>query len=291
MDDSPWEAGAEASTLGNALGQLNFNAFNTVLPSYYLHELYVNDEVDLDNPINDGNIHSKRMSATICPRNGETMYYGLAIGERGGWGFGQSAYIKKHTNWYHLEAEPNQSRSGINFRHIRLADVYLMYAEAVLNASGDVETAIDYIDLIRSRAGVITLRKYMELNGNTFPQLHISKQVHGEQPMVAPTAENVMTHIRRVERPLELSFEGHRWKDLVRWDIVAEVFQELRADEVWREENKSTTLQVTSGGVAPLFIVGRIRPDFVLSSQNYTPSQHNYFPIPTKEIQNNPLIK
>ncbi|MEM6698914.1 MAG: RagB/SusD family nutrient uptake outer membrane protein, partial [Bacteroidota bacterium] len=291
VDDSPWEAGAEASTLGNALGQLNFNAFNTVLPSYYLHELYVNDEIDLDNPINDGNIHSKRMSATICPRNGETMYYGLAIGERGGWGFGQSAYIKKHTNWYHLEAEPNLSRSGINFRHIRLADVYLMYAEAVLNVNGDVETAIDYIDLVRSRAGVITLRKYLELNNNTFPQLHISKQVHGEQPMVAPTVENVMTHLRRVERPLELSFEGHRWKDLVRWDIVAEVFQELRADEVWREENKSTTLQVTSGGVAPLFIVGRIRPDFVLASQNYTPSQHNYFPIPTKEIQNNPLIK
>ncbi|MEM8899934.1 MAG: RagB/SusD family nutrient uptake outer membrane protein, partial [Bacteroidota bacterium] len=286
VDDSPFESGAEATTIATELGQLNYGAFNTLLPSYYLHELYVNDEVDLDNPVNDGNLQSRRMTASIVPLNAEGLYYNLPIGERGGWGFGQSAYVKKHTNWYHKEAEDTNNRSGINFRHIRLADVYLMYAEAVLNATGDVNTALDFIDRVRSRAGVITLRQYMDDNGGKFPQLHISKQVHGTQPMVDMSANTLMTHLQKVERPLELSFEGHRWKDMVRWGIVKEVFDELRRDEVWRESNLEN-LQINDGGVAPLFIVERIRPDFFLSAQNYTPSQHNYLPIPTQELQSN----
>jgi len=290
VDDSPWESGAEASAMATALGQLNFGAFNTILPSYYLHELFVNDEIDPTNPINTDNQHSRRFSATLCPRNGETLFYGLPIGDRAGWAFGQSAYVKKYTNWYHLPAEDSNSRSGINHRHIRLADVYLMYAEAVLNASGDVDTAIEFIDRIRSRAGVKTLVQYMDENGGTFPQLHISIQVHGSQPTVSPTTENVMTHIRRVERSLELCFEGHRYKDLVRWGIVKEVFDELRKDEIWREANKDDVLDIVNG-IPPLFIQERIRPDFFLAAQNYNPEQHNYFPIPTQERQTNPFIK
>ncbi|MEM7656155.1 MAG: RagB/SusD family nutrient uptake outer membrane protein [Bacteroidota bacterium] len=289
VDDSPWETGAEATTIATALGQLNFGAFNTLLPSYYLHELFVNDEVDLDNPINDGNLHSRRMSASICPRNGETMYYGLPIGERGGWGFGQSAYVKKYTNWYHLEAEDNNSRSGINFRHIRLADVYLMYAEAVLEEKGDVNTAIEFIDRVRSRAGVRTLQQYLDERAGTFPQLHHSIQVRGEQPWVPATAENLLTHLMRVERPLELCFEGDRWKDLVRWGKAAEIFQDLRQDEIWREAN-TDLLGINEIGVEPLLIVERIRPDFLIATQNYNPTQHDYLPIPTQEVQTNNKI-
>ena len=289
VDDTPFISGAEASNMATEFGQLNYGAFNTLLPTYYLHELFTNDEVDPDNSVNDGNLQSKRLSASICPRNGETMFYNLPIGERGGWGFGQSSYIKKYTNWYHADAEDTNRRSGINFRHIRLADVYLMYAEAVLEASGDVETAIDYIDLVRSRAGVITLRQYMEDLGGQFPQMHISKEVNGNFPLVEPSVESVMTHLRRVERPLELCFEGHRWKDLVRWGIVDDVFQQLRSEEVWREENIDD-LMLNDGGVAPLFMVERIRPDFILCSQNYNSTEHDYLPIPTQERQNNNMI-
>lgn len=289
VDDNPFASGAEASALARAIGQLNFGGFNTLLASYYLHELYINDEVDTLSPVNDGNLHSKRMTASIAPRNGEGMYYNLPFGERAGWGFGQSAYVKKHSNWFDMDSEDVMSRSGINFRHIRLADVYLMYAEAALNANGDVASALTYIDMVRSRAGVKTLQQYMDENGGSFPQLHISKQVHETQPLVAATAENVLTHIQKVERPLELSFEGHRWKDLVRWGIVKEVFDELRADEVWREENKSQ-LALTAGGVEPLLIVERIRPDFFLASQNYVSESHDYLPIPTQELQTNTLI-
>jgi starch-binding outer membrane protein, SusD/RagB family len=100
--------------------------------------------------------------------------------------------------------------------------------------------------------------------------------------MVAPTKENVLTHIQRVERPLELAFEGHRWKDLVRWGIVQKVFDELRADEIWRENNYEAIKQK-----APLFIDERIRDDFKNAVVNYESTVHNYFPIPAVERQTN----
>ena len=289
VDDTPGQTSGESTTMATAVGQLNYGAFNTVLPSYNLHEMLVNDEVDPDNPINDGNVESKRMNSTIAVRGMEGTYYSFESEDVRGFGFGQSAYVKKHSNWYHLEAEPTNNRSGINFRHIRYADVLLMYAEALLEADSNFTTAMEYIDMVRSRAGVITLQQYVADNGGMFPQLHVSKQVHGSQPMVAPSKETILTHLQRVERAVELCFEGHRWKDLVRWGIVQEVFDELRADEIWREANKETVLQVNDGGVAPLFIVERIRPDFVLASDNYSPSL-NYFPIPSQELQTNDNI-
>ena len=286
VDDIPNASGAESSTLSSAVGQLNYGAFNTVLASYQLHEMLIYDEVDPTNNINNGNIESKRMNATIAVRNMEGTYYGFDAVDVNGFGFGQSAYIKKHSNWYHLPAEPSLNRSGINFRHIRYADVLLMYAEAVLGDSDDYTTAIKYIDMIRNRAGVVTLQNYMDTNGGMFPQLHVSTQVHGAQPMVTANSENVLKHLQRVERAVELCFEGHRWKDLVRWGIVQEVFNELKADEVWRETNKIGVLQVNAGGIAPLNIVERIRPDFFFAADNYNATK-NYFPIPSTEIQTN----
>lgn len=286
VDNTPWEVGAEATSLAIAMAQLNFGGFNTLLPSYYLHEMFAYDEMDPSNPGNIGLTQSQRMGASIVPKNGDGLYYQLPLSEisNRGWAFGQTAYVKKHSNWYQWPNEDPDSRSGINFRHIRLADVYLMYAEAILQANGNaaVTEAIEYIDRIRTRAGVITLGQYMADNAGQVPELHISVQVHGPRTYTNVNAASVLTHIMKVERPLELCFEGHRWKDLVRWGMVQEQFDALRADEIWREDNFDTILDQE-----PLFIVERVRPDFILSSQNYSPGIHNYFPIPTTERQIN----
>ncbi|GAA4820816.1 RagB/SusD family nutrient uptake outer membrane protein [Algivirga pacifica] len=285
VDDHQYETAGEATSLISQLSPLSAGGFNTVLPSYYLHELMVYDEMDPANPVNIGFTYSQRMHASIVPVDYDNDYYQEPAGSKTGWAYGQSSYVKKHTNWYDKKLEDAQLRSGINWRHIRYADVLLMYAEAVLEGKGDVNTAIQYIDQVRSRAGVITLQSYMENNGGQFPALHRSVQVHGAHQWVSPTVETVRTHLRKVERPLELCFEGHRWKDLVRWGIVKEVLTDLRADEVWRFDNFEAIQEIP-----PLRIKERIRPDFAVATDNYDAQTHDYYPIPTNEKQINTAL-
>ena len=95
----------------------------------------------------------------------------------------------------------HDSRSPINLIVIRLADVYLMYAEA-LKGNGDEPTAWDYIDDVRARAGLA-------------PADH------------SQGFDKALRHERRVE----LAMEGHRWFDLCRWGIAKETMNAYRAGE------------------------------------------------------------
>lgn len=90
---------------------------------------------------------------------------------------------------------------NIKVPYMRLADVYLMYAEACtagFNTAtgkdpGYSKTAVDAINIIRDRAGVD----------------HVAAKFLG-------SADEFMKEVRR-ERAVELSFEGHRFTDLRRW--------------------------------------------------------------------------
>ena len=292
VDDTPYASGAEANNVAAEYASIGgFGGFNTVVCNLFLHELFTNDVVDPTNPINSSNVHSRRLTASICPKDFEGTYFGVTNANQQVLtyrGLGLTALVKKYTNWYQGTSEIPLNRSGINFRHIRLADVYLMYSEAVLNATtlpagvaDPVAESIKYIDLVRKRAGVKTLTQYLAANGNTFPQLHISKQRYTTQPMVAPTKANIMTHIQMVERPLELCFEGMRWNDLVRWGIVKSVFTTLGSDMVWRDTNFATI-----SGQAPLNITGQINKLALAGIDKYN-TTFDYFPIPAPELQSN----
>ena len=64
--------------------------------------------------------------------------------------FSNDLFWRKYTNWW----KPTDTYfSGINTRVIRLADVYLMYAEA-LNELGSTSLAIPYANLVRQRPSV-----------------------------------------------------------------------------------------------------------------------------------------
>ena len=161
-----------------------------------------------------------------------------------------------------------------------------MYAEALLSqASPDVATAIEYIDIVRSRAGTVTLQAYIAANG-TIPQLHVSKDAYGSRPEVSADATNVLMHLRMVERPIELCFEGGRWNDLVRWGMVKEVLDQNKAVEDVRVARFAS-----NGGQgdnqAPLFIRGQFRLDNVNNANAYNSAAHDYLPIPNLEIQLN----
>lgn len=90
--------------------------------------------------------------------------------------------------------------SGTNFHMLRLADVYLMYAE-VMHGLGNDDAASEYMNKVRRRA-------------------------YGFEPNIANadvdynvTGTNLRDSIRE-ERFRELFGEGHRWYDIVRWGIV-----------------------------------------------------------------------
>lgn len=89
--------------------------------------------------------------------------------------------------------------AGVNFTLLRYADILLMYAEA-LNEQGQTAQAYEYINPIRTRAG---LKGLSGLSQADF-RLAIEK-----------------------ERRVELAFEGHRWFDLIRTGRAQQV---LNAD-------------------------------------------------------------
>ncbi len=81
---------------------------------------------------------------------------------------------------------------------LRYADVVLMYAEAVNELEGP-EAAIKYINMTRSRAGLV------DLVAADFPTKHSMRMALED------------------ERQKELAFENQRWFDIVRTDRVLEI--------------------------------------------------------------------
>ena len=78
-----------------------------------------------------------------------------------------------------------------DYIEIRLADTYLMEAEALIQSGGNLERAAALLNAVRARVGLAP---------------------------VAATLDNIYT-----ERRLELATEGHRWYDLVRTGRAATV--------------------------------------------------------------------
>ncbi|OJV40814.1 MAG: hypothetical protein BGO29_14675 [Bacteroidales bacterium 36-12] len=115
-------------------------------------------------------------------------------------------YVKKLVNWESQFAS-NTSLKTYPWPEIRLADVYLMYAEALNEVSGPVEDVHKYLDLIRERAGLKSVTE--------------SWTNYSKNP-AKPTTKEGMREIIRQERLIELAFEGNRFWDLRRWKKAAE---------------------------------------------------------------------
>ncbi|MBJ6108708.1 RagB/SusD family nutrient uptake outer membrane protein [Hymenobacter sp. BT523] len=99
---------------------------------------------------------------------------------------------------------------------IRLADVVLMYAEA-LNNNGKTALAIPQLNRVRTRAGLAA------------------------KPLTLTTADTQLAIEQ--ERRVELCFEGHRWHDLIRWGKATSTMQAFKT--------KYTTLDPANGNLAP----------------------------------------
>jgi len=105
----------------------------------------------------------------------------------------------KDGNSSHIEEYP--------FPMMRLADLYLMYAEALNESAGPSADVYTYLDLIRKRAGLKGVRE--------------SWTNYSMNPGKPNTKEGLRQIIQR-ERNIELSFEGSRFWDLRRWKLAAQ---------------------------------------------------------------------
>jgi len=127
---------------------------------------------------------------------------------------------------------------GANLIMDRLADIYLLYAEA-LNAQGNADMAAEYMNKVRRRAYGLDPE---------MPSAEVDYNVTGTQ----------LRDSIREERFRELFAEGHRWYDIVRWDIV--------------EEEIAKYPRVRSGAVI------------------YNPIDY-YLPVPQQELDINPNMQ
>ena len=102
--------------------------------------------------------------------------------------------------------------SAINVTIIRFADVLLMAAEAEVEL-GNLEKAREYVNMVRMRA---SNPAGFVMNGGA-PAANYVINTYATTWTDATVARNAV----RFERKLELSGEGHRFFDLVRWGIAA----------------------------------------------------------------------
>lgn len=126
----------------------------------------------------------------------------LGHGEVNGATSSTGYFTKKLVHW---ESGFGNTTAGVYeyaWPEIRLADLYLMYAEALNEVSGPVDDVHYYINEVRKRAGLESVAD--------------SWTKYSNNPAKPETKEGMREIIRR-ERLIELALEGSRYWDLLRW--------------------------------------------------------------------------
>ncbi len=189
---------------------------------------------------------TQRGSYTMALNGDDDLgYYGDSTPQQQGcFTNGTTGVFRKHTNWDIRTSESDATittSSGVNYRLIRLADIYLMYAEALIEG-GDEESgvteALKYVNRVRRRAGGILIGSYTQSSEYSRDEAtfdgdiampdgsveDMSDDAYSAGPQYQTetgdmTAEDLMKHLMWVERPIELCLEGYQMRvcDLRRW--------------------------------------------------------------------------
>ena len=119
-----------------------------------------------------------------------------------------------------------QDHSGLNYNIIRYADVLLMAAEAAVE-TGDLATALNYVNQVRDRAANTSVIQAVDEDGAEIgPAANYQIGLYAAFPDPGFARDAV-----RFERRVELAMEGHRLFDLRRWGIAQATLTEYYANE------------------------------------------------------------
>ena len=108
------------------------------------------------------------------------------------------------TNQSYLPQSATMSNSNVDFPMIRLAEIYLIYAEVCMNL-GVPDEAQPYIQALATRAGLTTAASPADLTAST-------------RAGVASPSE-ITPDFLLAERARELLWEAHRRTDLIRFGL------------------------------------------------------------------------
>jgi hypothetical protein len=142
-------------------------------------------------------------------------------GYQGGAPYSITGYASKKTHSFKCVTETNNwSSEYFPFPIMRLANLYLMYAEALNEFSGPGAEVYEYIDRVRARVG---LKGVVESWAN-----------YSNSPSKPSTKDGLREIIHR-ERTVELALEGKRFWDLRRWKKISELNEQPRGWNIMGE--------------------------------------------------------
>ena len=165
-------------------------------------------------------------------------------------------YYRSQENSFTDGSSWTRGYATMNYTIIRFADVLLMAAEAELEApAGSIEQARTYVNMVRARAAnpAFWVKEYDD------PDQDAANYEITEYTVADFGDKAKATEIVRFERKLELSGEGHRFFDLVRWGIAAEVLNDYL-------DHEAQFLVTKFGGA------------------NFTAGKSEFYPIPQAQI-------
>ncbi len=119
------------------------------------------------------------------------------------WAYSVTGYWpKKLINPQNVIQQNSYTQRWYSWPVIRLADLYLMYAEAYNEYHGPGEEVFNYLDMVRERAGLKGVQESWTQHSNNPDKF---------------TTQDGLRQIIHQERLIELALEGKRYWDLRRW--------------------------------------------------------------------------
>ncbi len=168
-------------------------------------------------------------------------------------------YIKKLVDWNMSVGTSGASYKYYFWPEIRLADLYLMYAEAKNEADGPSDEVYNYLNKIRERAGLNSVQDSWT-NFSIYPTKY--------------TTKDGLREIIHQERLIELAFEGKRYWDLRRWKKATEELNKpITGWNVYGTDNETYYVEI---------------PD--IYQQEFIAPRDYLWPISEAELLHNPKL-